>query len=381
MNSFKLTKENAQRLAQKYVTPLEVVSTKHIEMNYEFLHHHIPRLKIFYAIKSNPADCILRKMMALGSNFDVASAGEINKLASLGVTGDRMIYANPVKSPEGIRAAIQAGITKFTFDSENEIDKLVRYIPKEKISNMEVLARMKVDHSDAVVNLNLKFGADKHTVLHLLQYAQEKGLKSAGLCFHVGSQTASSHAYLGAFADVRKLIDETRQNGIEIKYVDIGGGLPAPALHTDLDIAQIMNDINDCIERDFTDVEVWAEPGRYMCASAVNVLTSVLGKQVRDGKDWYYLDDGIYGSFSGVMFDHWDYDLTALKSGELSPATLAGPTCDSIDIVKKNMMCPQLETGDLLLAINAGAYSTVGATTFNGFELPRTIEWEAEDFS
>ncbi len=370
MKSFKLTKENAQILVQKYATPLEVISTEHIELNYRFLHQHIPRLKIFYAIKANPADCILHKMINLGSNFDVASAGEINKLVSLGVDGSRMIYANPVKSIEGLKAAARAGITKFTFDSENEIDKIVKHVP-----NGQVLARMKIEHSDAVVDLNIKFGADKNKIINLLKYAKDKGLNPVGICFHVGSQTASSHAYLEGFKVVRDLIDEARANDIDIKYVDMGGGLPAPALNSEIDTVQIMEEINSYIEKNFSDVEIWAEPGRYICASAVNILTSVVGKQVRNKRDWYYLDDGIYGSFSGILFDHWDYDLETFKSGEKSSATLAGPSCDSLDIVKKEMMCPKLDVGDLILAVNAGAYSRVSATTFNGFSLPQTIEY------
>ena len=211
----------------------------------------------------------------------------------------------------------------------------------------------------------------------LLQYAKAKGLNPAGICFHIGSQSLSSRTYLRAFVTARRLIDQARRSGIEIKYMDIGGGLPAPALHTDINIKQIMRDISRQIDKNFQDVEVWAEPGRYICASAVNILTSVVGVQQRSGRSWYFLDDGIYGCFSGVIFDHWDYDIRPFKDGEKSSVTLAGPSCDSIDIVKKEFMCPPLDTGDLLLAVNAGAYSRVSATTFNGFALPQTLEWES----
>lgn len=371
MYSFQLTKEDANRLVQKYATPLEVISTKHIEENYLALKRHIPRLKIFYAIKANPADCILHKLSKLGANFDVASDGEIYKLHEMGVDGSRMIYANPVRSLQGLKAAAKVGIQKFTFDSKDEIDKIINYVP-----NAEVLARVKIDHSDAVIDLNIKFGVDKSEVIDLLKYAQSKGLSAVGICFHVGSQTMTSKAYLHAFKIARELIDKARQNGLNIKYLDIGGGLPAPAIHKHIDVTQIMQDINKCIEQDFTDVEVWAEPGRYMCASAVNIITSVVGRQKRNNREWYFLDDGIYGSFSGIMFDHWDYDFIPLKSGELQDVTLAGPSCDSLDIVKKHMLCPKLDVGDLLLAINSGAYSTVSATTFNGFSLPQVVEWK-----
>ena len=371
MNSFQLTKADTDFLMQTYATPLEVISTKHIAENYLALKRHIPRLKIFYAIKANPAKCILQKLNELRANFDVASDGEIYKLQQMGVSGDRMIYANPVRSLSGLKAAAKVGINKFTFDSKDEIDKIVNYVP-----NAEVLARVKIDHSDAVIDLNIKFGANKSEIIDLLKYAEDKGLSAVGICFHVGSQTLSANAYLHAFKLARNLIDTARQNGINIKYMDIGGGLPAPALNTQIDVAKIMQDINNCLTQDFTDVEIWAEPGRYICASAVNIVTSVVGRQKRSGRDWYFLDDGIYGSFSGIMFDHWDYDFVPLKSGAKHDVTLAGPSCDSLDIVKKHMLCPKMDVGDLFLAINAGAYSTVSATTFNGFSLPQVVEWK-----
>lgn len=370
MNSFELTKENAEMLASQYATPLEVISLKHIEANYRFLQGHIPRLKIYYAIKANPANCILKKLRDLGSNFDVASDGEIEKLQRLKISGERMIYANPVKSENGLLAAKKAGVKRMTFDSKTEVDKIVKYVP-----DAEVLARVKLEHSDAAVNLNIKFGAHEDDIIELLQYAKAKGLSAVGICFHVGSQSPSAENYLRAFAMVRNLIDRARQNGIDIKYIDMGGGLPAPALHEDIDIVGIMKDINKCIEENFTDVEVWAEPGRYICASAVNILTKVIGNQERGGRAWYYLNDGIYGCFSGKLFDHWDYDIRSFKDGEKAVATLAGPSCDSLDVVKNKMLCPKLEIGDLLVAVNAGAYSRVSATTFNGFSLPQTVVW------
>lgn len=372
MKSFKLTKEKATMLAQKYATPLEVISLEHIEKNYNLLRKHIPRLKVFYAIKANSAKCILERLINLGSNFDVASAGEIKLLSQMGVPGDRMIYANPVKTIEGLIEASKVGIKRFTFDSEDEIDKIKKYIP-----DAEVLARVKIKQSDAVVNLNIKFGADENKILDLLNYAKDKGLKANGICFHVGSQVLSTNSYKKAFSLVRKLINKIRDNGIDIKYMDIGGGLPVPCLGQDVDVEQIMKEINNCLA-DFEDVEVWAEPGRYICGSAVNVITSIIGKQIREDKQWYYIDDGIYGSFSGILFDHWNYDIISLKDekNNSEKVTIAGPSCDSLDIIKKEMYCPQLNEGDLLIALNAGAYSKVSATTFNGFSLPKTVALE-----
>lgn len=372
MKSFKLTKEEATMLAQKYATPLEVISLEHIEENYNLLCKHVPRLKVFYAIKANSAKCILEKLIKLGSNFDVASAGEIRLLSKMGVSGEKMIYANPVKTIEGLIEASKVGIKRFTFDSENEIDKIKKYVP-----DAEVLARVKIKQSDAIVNLNIKFGADETKILDLLNYAKANGLKANGICFHVGSQVLSTKSYERAFSLARGLIDRLKASGIDIKYMDIGGGLPVACLDKDVDAEKIMKNINDCLV-DFEDVEVWAEPGRYICGNAVNVITSIIGKQMRDEKQWYYIDDGIYGSFSGILFDHWDYDIISLKDEDntYEKATIAGPSCDSLDIVKKEMYCPKLDEGDLLIALNAGAYSKVSATTFNGFSLPKTVALE-----
>lgn len=373
MKGFTLTKENAKMLTKRYATPMEVISTLQIENNYRLLHEQIPRLKIFYAIKANPAQCILKKLAILGANFDVASAGEIKKLMKLGITGERMIYANPIKTIEGLKVAKEAGITKFTFDSKAEIDKIKEYIP-----DAEVLARLKLEKTTAVINLNTKFGAGKEAILDLLNYAKVKGLRASGICFHVGSQMLSTHTYLEAILLVRELIDKAKAEGIDIKYVDIGGGLPAPALNTEVNTKQMMREINEYLEKFLSDVEIWAEPGRYMCANAVNIITSIIGKKMQNDKEWYYIDDGIYGSFSGVLFDHWDYDIIHFNEGNLSNVTLAGPSCDSLDVVKKDMLCPSMEIGDIFVARNAGAYSTVSATTFNGFSIPKTIEWEFE---
>ena len=231
---------------------------------------------------------------------------------------------------------------------------------------------MKIKQSDAIVNLNIKFGADETKILDLLNYAKANGLKANGICFHVGSQVLSTKSYERAFSLARGLIDRLKASGLDIKYMDIGGGLPVACSDKDVDAEKIMKSINDCLA-DFEDVEVWAEPGRYICGNAVNVITSIIGKQMRDEKQWYYIDDGIYGSFSGILFDHWDYDIISLKDEDntYEKATIAGPSCDSLDIVKKEMYCPKLDEGDLLIALNAGAYSKVSATTFNGFSLPK----------
>ncbi|MGL5271183.1 MAG: type III PLP-dependent enzyme [Selenomonadaceae bacterium] len=371
MKTFRLTKEQTQILAEKYQTPMLTVSLDQIECNYRFLRRHLPRARVFYAMKANPAKPILAKMIAMGSSFDVASAGEMQLLHEMGVSGERMIYANPVKTVPGLKLAAEYGVNKFTFDSESEIYKMAAHAPGSK-----VLLRVRIDHSTALVDLNKKFGAAPEAVLPLLRLAREQGLEAAGLCFHVGSQLTSTEPYLEAFDVCRRLFDEAAAEGIELKILDIGGGLPVPAPNMEFDLPLMAEEISEAIERLFPETEIWSEPGRFICGTAVNFITSVIGTQIRNNQQWYFLDDGIYGALSGILFDHWVYEFENFKTGAQFPATFAGPSCDSIDILYRDRLTTAMEIGDYILVPNFGAYTVASATTFNGFEIPPMLVWE-----
>lgn len=368
---FRLNKEETEALAQEYGTPLLVLSLEQIEKNYRLLRTHLPRVKVFYAIKANPHRRILELMRDLGSNFDVASDGEIMELSSLGVDGSRMIYANPMKTVNGLRACRNAGVGKMTFDSAGEIDKMARECP-----GATVLLRIRIDNSSAHVDLNKKFGAAREQALELLLKARDAGLDAAGIAFHVGSQTTSDDPYLYALDIAREIFEEAAAAGMQLRIMDIGGGFPIPEPKVRFNLQEMLNQINARLDEDFPGVEIWAEPGRFICGTAVNLITSVIGVTERGGQPWYFLDEGLYGTFSGVLFDQWDFKLISFKEGEQVAATFAGPSCDSLDIMFRGKMTVRQEEGDLILVPICGAYTSASATTFNGFSKANFVVWE-----
>lgn len=369
---FQLTQDAVNKLAENYGTPLLVLSLEQIEKNYNFMREQLPQVKIHYAMKANPDLRILETLAEMGSCFDVASDGEIRTLAELGISGDRLIYANPIKTGAGLKACNDSGVYRMTFDSEAEIKKIAATCP-----GATVLLRLRIDNAKAHVDLNKKFGAPADKALDLLKAAKEAGLDAAGIAFHVGSQTVLADPYLEALDLVRRIYEDAAKEGMKFRVLDIGGGWPIPEPRVRFNLAEMMAQVKARLDEDFADIEIWAEPGRYMCGTAVNLITSVIGVNERNGQTWYFLDDGIYGSFSGVIFDQWDFKLISFKnSGEKHQATFAGPSCDSLDIMFRGKMTEPLEIGDLLLVPLCGAYTSASATTFNGFHKAQIVIWE-----
>lgn len=368
---FKLTQPVVETLAEKYGTPLLVLSLEQIEHNYRFLAEHLPGVKLYYAVKANPDEQIVRTLASLGSCFDVASDGEMMALTEMGIASDRMVYANPFKTHNGLAVAKRTGVNKFTFDSESEIYKMAKAVP-----GGSVLLRVRVDNPKALVDLNKKFGAHPDDALRLLKIARTQGLDVAGLCFHVGSQSLSADAYVDAIRICRRLFNEAAAEGLNLRILDIGGGFPIPAIGTEIDIVALTKTISDNLAEHFPATEIWAEPGRFICGTAVNLITRVIGTQQRNNQQWYFLDDGLYGTFSGVIFDHWDFELISFKAGEQIPATFAGPSCDSLDVMFRDKLTVPLDMDDILLVPNCGSYTSASATVFNGFAKTSRVIWE-----
>ena len=337
---FQLSQNAAERLAERFGTPLLVLSLEQIEKNYRFLKKHLPRVQLYYAIKANPHQRILELLRDLGSCFDVASDGEIRTLAAMGIDGERLIYANPIKTGGGLQACCDVGVHKMTFDSESEIVKMAQGCP-----GATVLLRIRIDNSSAHVDLNKKFGVGRDPYLNALDLARE-------------------------------IFEEAAAAGMQLRILDIGGGFPIPEPKVRFNLKEMLKQINARLDEDFPNVEIWAEPGRFMCGTAVNLITSVIGVTERGGQPWYFLDDGLYGTFSGVIFDQWDFKLISFKEGEEVEATFAGPSCDSLDIMFRGKLTVRQEVGDLLLVPSCGAYTSASATTFNGFSKANFIVWE-----
>ena len=217
---------------------------------------------------------------------------------------------------------------------------------------------------------------DTSALVELLQKAKAAGLDAAGIAFHVGSQTTSADPYLNALDIAREIFEEAAANGMQLRIMDIGGGFPIPEPKVRFNLKEMLNQINARLDEDFPGVEIWCEPGRFICGTAVNLITSVIGVTERGGQPWYFLDDGLYGTFSGVLFDQWDFKLISFKEGEQVAATFAGPSCDSLDIMFRGKMTVRQEEGDLILVPICGAYTSASATTFNGFSKANFVVWE-----
>jgi len=372
MENIFLDHKKAINLVKKHGAPLLVINQKNLIDNYTTLNNLLPRVNIFYAIKSNPNKEIVKTFIKLKASFEVASAGEINLLASLGVDSNKIIFANTVKKIEDLKIAKAKNIDLTTFDSKLEIDKIAKYLPRSK-----VLLRLKVPNIDSLVDLSLKFGADEKEAISLIKIAKDKGLIPAGISFHVGSQCLNVVNYGKAIELAAKIFTKCKKENINLSLLNIGGGFPVQYQQnvTVPSLKDIARKINHSLDKYFSDkrIKIIAEPGRYLSAPAVNLICSVIGKNIRNNKQWYTVDDGLYGSFSGILFDHAKYQFFTFKEEGITPSVLAGPSCDSLDIIADDLYLPNLELGDLIIVPQIGAYSSAHATNFNGIPLTKTI--------
>jgi ornithine decarboxylase len=351
------------KLAKKHGTPLFIVSRTLLLEQVARFRKLLPRVEPFYAVKANPNPHVLRVLAKAGLGFDVASAAEIEWALAAGATPDKLVYANTMKHTESIDFACRSNVKLMTFDSEYELAKIARHAP-----GTAVMVRIKVPNVGSVVELSLKFGADPADAVTLLLKAARLGLRPVGVSFHVGSQCTHGDNYLEAFELCKIVVNDALLKKLPLEVVDIGGGFPIRHFDSDEDWFARMTPAMELELRRLFDpsIRIIAEPGRALVGPACMLLTSVVGKSIRNNKHWYFLDDGVYGALSGIVFDHCKYQFEALKKGPTQLTTLAGPTCDSLDIISAAEELPELDCGDLVYAGSIGAYSLASATTFNG---------------
>jgi ornithine decarboxylase len=351
-----------KRLVQKHGSPLFIINRAKLAENLQRFRQMLPRVEPFYAVKSNPHIGILRVFARMGASFDVASRGEMESLLKLGVRPNRMLFANTVKKSEVIRFAMSKGIRMMTFDSEYELNKMAQIAP-----GAQVLARLKVPNVGSVVELSVKFGMEPSDTIPLLTKAHRLGLKPVGISFHVGSQCVNPENYIEALELASIIMRDAKLRQLSLEVLDIGGGFPI--MHFDNESDYFVNTaktINGELNRLFEDnIRIIAEPGRVLCGPAGTLVMTVIGKSIRGNKHWYYLDDGVYGALSGIVYDHCKYQYQVMRKGPTQISTLAGPTCDGFDVISNTEELPELEIGDLIYIDNIGAYSTATATDFN----------------
>src|SRR6478736_3859200 len=373
-----MTKKQLQTLTKKHSTPLVIVDHDEIRRNYALFRKHLPRVQCYFAVKANAEPAIARTLYKAGASFDVASLPEfmlvydnIKKLspkAQQKFIWDKIIYANPTKPKETL-LALDKYKPLVTDDNVTELQKIQKYAP-----HAAVVLRLAVANTGSQCELSNKFGCDPGEAVDLVLAAVKLGLNVEGLSFHVGSQCTNFENFVQAFNTAAAVMKESKERGHEIKILDIGGGFPAPYNKHVKPFPELARVINAEIDRLFPpDIQILAEPGRFLVATAATSLARVIGKAVRNGKRCYYIDDSVYHTFSGIIFDHCQYPLQAFKSGKKEVCAVFGQTCDGLDVISQSELLPNLEVDDLVFAENIGAYSNASATWFNGFPPAKVV--------
>ena len=359
-----------RRLVREFGTPLLILDCERVRVQYRKLQAALPRVALHYALKPMPHAAVVRTVLEEGGSLDLATTGEVQLVRRLGVDPTRCIHTHPIKRPQDIRNALEYGVRTFVVDNADEVRKFERLA-----GDAELLIRVSFRSPGAVCDLSRKFGCDPEDALSLAQLAAELGVTVRGLSFHVGSQAADSAKHVEALHACARLMAAGRRAKLGVlDTLDIGGGFPIDYSQPVQDIGRFCEPLREALEKLPKRVRVIAEPGRFIVGPAVIGVASVMGRARREGHWWYYLDDGLYGSYSGQLYDHARYPVEPLKDGsERLPSVLAGPTCDSIDVIAENLLLPKLEAGDLIVGRAMGAYTWASASEFNFFPKPTVV--------
>jgi ornithine decarboxylase len=356
---------------EKIITPFLLIDSEKVREKVALIGRHIKNAKLFYAVKANPDIKVIKFLNKLKTGFEIASEGELELLLSIGVEASRIISSNPVKSLKFLKLAASYGVDRFSFDSPDEVDKLMKYIP-----GCSVYIRLSVPNEGSEWPLSKKFGVELDNALKLLLYAGERGLKPAGITFHVGSQCTNMYSWNIALDKAKALWDMAGKKGLKLKLLNIGGGYPINYTKNVVGIEAIERNINTLIyERFPEDIDIYIEPGRAVVGDAGIFVSTVIGKAKREDQEWLYIDVGVFNglmeSVGGIKYSYIVESNKQVRSRKLW--TMAGPSCDSFDVIDKNVLLPEPEVGNLILILSSGAYTISYASEFNGFSIPRTI--------
>lgn len=366
--------------------PFFVVDLSRVLAQHQIWLQNLPRVTPYYAVKCNNHKVLLRLLASLGCNFDCASKGEIESILDLGVSPDRIIYANPCKTASYIKHAAEKQVRAMTFDNEQELYKIAKLYPQA-----ELVLRIAVSDPTAVCPLNLKFGCEPdETAPALLKLAASLNMNVIGVSFHVGSGCRDPTAFAIGIAYARSLFNVGLKLGLNMHVVDLGGGYPG--YKTELAFETICDTINRALDLHFPQndhpyVRFIAEPGRFYAAACFTLCCTVVArtkvsadrvtKNAEDRDDvgfMYYINDGVYGSFNCILYDHVHPTGLPLnfsaKDAAVYPSAVWGPTCDSLDLVQANILLPELFEGQWMVFENMGAYTAAAGSEFNGFPRP-----------
>ena len=368
-----------RELIATYGSPLLVLDQAAVRKQYRSLVNALPGVRMHYALKPLPHSAVVATLKAEGCGFDLATNGEVDVMLENQITPDDCIHTHPIKRDSDIRYALEYGCKVFVFDNPVELDKIIPYQDKAQL-----LLRVSFPNPETKVDLSKKFGCTPEAALPLLRKAKSMGLNVIGLSFHVGSQVPNARRHVEAITSCNQIIRDAAAEGITLQVLDIGGGFPVNygADDTDFNIYDFCAPIREALSQTPEGIRKLAEPGRFICAPCMTSVASVMGKAERFGRTWYYLDDGLYGSYSGQLFDHINYPKSAPYAvGEAKPAVLAGPTCDSIDVIADDIDLPDMNVGDVIIGKMMGAYTWASATEFNFFRKASILVVDSQEGS
>lgn len=362
MNNLFNTELNYRELISKHGSPLLILDKATVRFQYKELARSLPNVTLHYALKPLPNKDVVASLIEEGASFDLASRGEIDLVRSLNINPMKCIHTHPIKKDQEIKYSLEYGCNTFVVDNAQEAKKFIPYKDEVKL-----LIRVSFPNPETPVDLSKKFGVLPKDCLELLKLTKSLGLSIHGLSFHVGSQVPNANRHVEAINECAGIIKAAKENGIELNVLDIGGGFPVDYEKAEAtNIFEFCAPIREALKQIPADIKVIAEPGRFLSAPAMINICTVVGKAERFEKPWYYLDDGVYCSYSGQIFDHVIYPkFTPYVDGPKQESVLAGPTCDSIDIIAENIELPELDLGDIVVGKMMGAYTISTATEFN----------------
>lgn len=352
-------------------TPVLLLDREKIREKARLIGSRIGNSRVFYAVKANPDPEVVGFIDSLGLGFEIASEGELSILSALGVSPERIISSNPVKSHKFLGLAASYGVRYFSYDSGAEVDKMAGSVPGAK-----VYVRLSVPNEGSDWPLSRKFGVEPDEALRLLLYAREKGLDPAGITFHVGSQCVNRFNWNSAVYKAKELWEAAGAEGMDLRMMNIGGGYPINYTKSVVGVEAIEKNVDRLIRENFPEgTDVFIEPGRAVVGDAGVFVTTVIGKGRRADENWLHIDVGVFNglmeSVGGIKYSYVVENTPDAGAGRIF--TIGGPSCDSFDVVEKEVRLPEPEVGSLLLILSAGAYTVSYASEFNGFSIPKTI--------
>ena len=362
-----------QAARQKYTRPFLIVDTAIVRNKVRRFRAAMPRVRPHYAVKANPDRRVLKVLAQEGAGFEIASTAELDLLLGLGVPAAEVFYSNPMKSREAITYAAAKGVEWYVVDSLDEMKRVFEVKPDAK-----QYLRIAAPNIGSDWPLSGKFGAGVSDAREIVAQAARLGVDLAGVTFHVGSQCRNPENWRVALEKARALFEVMTKAGLKPRLLNIGGGFPVRHVKPIPSIEMIGGVVNEGLKAFSEDVQVIAEPGRYLVSDAGYFVCRVLGTAMRAGKRWLHWDAGLFG---GVIesTEGLRYRVRTDRSGPDAAWTVAGPTCDSVDVVMRDELLPSdLQEGDFIYIQNAGAYTTAYASQFNGFPLPEVRVFESK---